>query len=271
MTAATMGEWLNMFKAKMKKENRSVILLDNDTCHPKVTLSNVKIPWFPADATSALHPMDMVVIYTFKSHYARFPMRYLISDVEAADSSYAIARSVSVLDAVNWIGLALKKSEAETVKKSFAKAGFGERDVADNLEEANENIPAISNLCQGKEISCDTKNLVRSNDHLATHYSFESATALLAVRNRGDVEHDDEEEEEEERGEAAAGEQDISMNICTHEQTLHCISEVMQFAINSNSFSLLDVLYTVKDCIQKDMITKRWKQVALLDLCKKSQ
>jgi hypothetical protein len=37
MTAATTEEWLNMFNAKMKKENRNAILfLDNATCHPKV-------------------------------------------------------------------------------------------------------------------------------------------------------------------------------------------------------------------------------------------
>jgi hypothetical protein len=45
MTASTMEEWLNMFHAKIKKQNRNAILfLDNATCHPKVTLSsNVKI------------------------------------------------------------------------------------------------------------------------------------------------------------------------------------------------------------------------------------
>jgi hypothetical protein len=52
--------------------------------------------------------------------------------------------------------------------------------VADNLEEASENIIAITS---GKELSCDTKKFVWSDDHLATHYSFESATALLAIRN----------------------------------------------------------------------------------------
>jgi hypothetical protein len=71
-------------------------------------------------------------------------------NVEEADSSYVLARSVSVLDAVNWIRLAVKKIKAETVKKCFAKAGFGESDVADNLEEASENIAAISNLWRGK-------------------------------------------------------------------------------------------------------------------------
>jgi hypothetical protein len=75
------------------------------------------------------------------------------------------------------------------------------------------------------------------------------------VRNTEDVE--DEEEREE-----AATEQDISMKIHTHEQALNSISEVMQFAINSNSSSLLELLYTVKDCIQKDMIIKKWKQVS---------
>jgi hypothetical protein len=197
MTAATMEEWVNMFNAKMKKENTNVILfLDSATCHTEVTLSNVKIAWFPANATSVLQPMDMGVIYIFKSHYRRFLMQSLILNVEEADSSYALARSVSVLDAVNWIGLAVKKIKAETVKKCFAKAGFGEGDVAYNLEEASENIAAISNLCRGKELSCDTKNFVRGDDHLATHYSFESATALLAVRN---TQNEDVENEEEEK------------------------------------------------------------------------
>jgi hypothetical protein len=42
----------------------------------------------------------------------------------------------------------------------------------------------------------------------------------------------------------------------------------MQFAIDSNSSSLLELLYAVKDCIKKDMNTKKWIQVSLLDLQK---
>jgi hypothetical protein len=64
MTAATMEEWLNMFNTKMKKENRNDIpFLDNSTFHPKITLSNVKIAWFPTNATSVLQPMDMAVMH----------------------------------------------------------------------------------------------------------------------------------------------------------------------------------------------------------------
>jgi ABC-type phosphate transport system auxiliary subunit len=44
-----------MFNAKMKTKNRNVILfIDNATCHTKVTLSKVKIAWFPENATNVL-------------------------------------------------------------------------------------------------------------------------------------------------------------------------------------------------------------------------
>jgi hypothetical protein len=47
----------------------------------------------------------------------------------------------------------------------------------------SENIAAICNLCRGKELYCDAKAFVQSDDPLATHYSTEPARALLAVRN----------------------------------------------------------------------------------------
>jgi hypothetical protein len=68
------------------------------------------------------------------------------------------------------------------------------------------------------------------------------------------------EDDEEEGGQEAAGEQDISIKIRTHDQALHCVSEVMQFGIDSNSSSLLELLYTVKDCIKKNMYTKNWNK-----------
>jgi hypothetical protein len=74
MTAATLEEWSNIFRAKMKKEDRNAILfLDNAPCHSKVNIA-----WFPANATSVLQSMDMGGIYTFKSHYRRFLTQSLI-------------------------------------------------------------------------------------------------------------------------------------------------------------------------------------------------
>jgi hypothetical protein len=45
------------------------------------------------------------------------------------------------------------------------------------LEEESENIAAMYNVCWGKKLSCDTKAFVRSDDPLATRYSFEPAAA----------------------------------------------------------------------------------------------
>jgi hypothetical protein len=70
--------------------------------------------------------------------------------------------------------------------------------VVDNLEEASKNIAAISNLSRGKELFCDKKDFVRSDD------SFEPGTALLALRNKQNKDVVD--EEEQEGGEAAARE-----------------------------------------------------------------
>jgi hypothetical protein len=182
--------------------------------------------------------VDESVVSEYKSELLEFTSAYEPKNIYIADDT----------------GLFKIEIKAEIVKKCFAKAGFGESDVADNLEEVSVNIAAISNLCQGKELSCDTKEFVRSDDHLATHHSSEPATALLAVRNT-QTEDVEDEEEEEKGGEAPAGEQDISTKIRRHEQALHCISEVMQFATYSNSSSLLELSYTIKDCIQKT-----WKQ-----------
>jgi hypothetical protein len=44
----------------------------------------------------------------------------------------------------------VKKIKTDTVKKCSAKAGFGENDVADNLEEASENTAAIYNPAEEK-------------------------------------------------------------------------------------------------------------------------
>jgi hypothetical protein len=74
-------------------------------------------------------------------------MQSSILNAEEADSSYTLVRSVSVLDAVNWIGLAVVRIQEETVKTCSAKTWFGESDVADNLEEVSKNTAAKSNLC----------------------------------------------------------------------------------------------------------------------------
>jgi hypothetical protein len=78
-------------------------------------------------------------------------------------------------------------------------------------------------------------------------------------------------EDEEEEGEKTVGEQDISTKIHTHELALHCISEVMQFGIDANSSSLLELSYAVKTAFERTRTQESGNKFVLLDLWKKSQ
>lgn len=98
-------------------------------------------------------------------------MQFLITNIEEINS-YTLARSVSMLDTVkvNWIVLAVKQIKVDTLHKCFLKAGFGEDDCSDTMNEGSENVWAIINLCQCiKLLPCDTNKLIIIYHCLATH------------------------------------------------------------------------------------------------------
>jgi hypothetical protein len=84
-----------------------------------------------------------------------------------------------------------------------------------------------------------------------------------------DVE-DEEEEEEEEGGEEADGEQDISMKIHTHEQALHCISEVSGLKLIKTLPAFLNYCIQLRTAFKKTRTQKSENKFNLLDLWKKS-
>jgi hypothetical protein len=61
----------------------------------------------------------------------------------------------------------------------------------------------------------------------------------------------EDEEEEEEVGEEAAGEQDISTKICTHEKALHCVSEVMQLQLIQTLPAFLNYCIQLRTAFKK--------------------
>lgn len=112
MTASILEEWLNGFNAKMKKGKRKLLLfLDSATCHSRITITNVKLAWFPPNTTTVLQLMHMGIFYTFKCCYRCYLMQCLIVNIEEVDSCYNLARSGSTLDAVNWIRLGRQKEK----------------------------------------------------------------------------------------------------------------------------------------------------------------
>lgn len=117
MTTEIMEQWLRYFNADMRSQNRNVLIfLDNAACHPKIELSNTKILMLPPNTTSITQPMDQGVIYTFKSYYRKFLLQSLLCKMDNCSSAHQLAKSISVLDAVNWIALACDNVKAECVQ-----------------------------------------------------------------------------------------------------------------------------------------------------------
>ena len=61
MTSNLFEEMIARFNEKMRREGRHVLLfLDNAPCHPKLTFSNVKLVFFPANMTTHAQPLDQM-------------------------------------------------------------------------------------------------------------------------------------------------------------------------------------------------------------------
>ena len=72
MTAALFSEWLELINRIMKASKRHILLfLDNATAHPNITLSNIKLVFFPPNLTAGAQPLDQGIIQAVKLGYRR--------------------------------------------------------------------------------------------------------------------------------------------------------------------------------------------------------
>ena len=69
MTSKLFEEAVSRF-SEMRREGRHVLLfLDNAPCHPKLTFTNVKLVFFPANMTSHIQPLDQGIIQDCTRQY----------------------------------------------------------------------------------------------------------------------------------------------------------------------------------------------------------
>lgn len=78
-----MTEFLEKFNRKMKRAARKVALfLDNASPHSDLQLSNVKLVFFPPNATSVCQPLDLGIIKMFKELYKKQLLRRAIAEID---------------------------------------------------------------------------------------------------------------------------------------------------------------------------------------------
>ena len=141
MTSEIFQNWLEKWNNKLANKGRKIALvLDNATCHPKITLSNIELVFLPPNTTSHIQPMDQGIIANFKRHYRHYYiMAFMCPAIEAGRSP----DKITVFPALEFCVQAWNKVTARTIARCFRHAGFNNPDVPQNTieEEEEENLP----------------------------------------------------------------------------------------------------------------------------------
>ncbi|XP_053392576.1 tigger transposable element-derived protein 6-like [Mercenaria mercenaria] len=171
MLTTTMVDWLKSVDRKMRAQNRKILLfLDNVPVHPDITLSNVKLQFFPPNTTSLLQPMDAGIIQTMKLKYRKRQMQHVLMEMDkhTAKTGPQVLRDITVLE-----------TKEVTVIKCFKKCGFGvdsalpvdstssENDSSDDGDLDDDFPLAVLKMAQ-ELFGCDMPELIKIDQDFAT-------------------------------------------------------------------------------------------------------
>ena len=260
MTGDIFREWLRKFNAKMKGQNRKVLLfIDNASSHSKETLSNVTMHFLPPNTTSVLQPLDLGVIRNVKCHYRNFVLRNVLSKIESGQGAETIAKSINVLDACYWIKEAVKKVKADTVRKCFRKGGFeiaeGERNDIADCDDDDEDVDALlaSSLeCLDVSDPCSVAEYAEIDseiptEELAKGWEDELLSEFVEGNSQGDLIEDNDSGDEDE----------IVCRVKNFSQALTIIDDLTTFAAEKNLEQVISHLYQTKDIFQNALLKER--------------
>ena len=141
MTSLIFEDYLRRWDRKLTQQKRKIALvLDNATCHPKLTdLVNIKLVFLPPGTTSHTQPMDQGIIANFKRHYRfLFTMGHLCPAVESGKKL-----QFNLLMALKLCVQAWDTVTPRTISRCFQHAGFKYPNVSplSPEEEEEESLP----------------------------------------------------------------------------------------------------------------------------------
>ena len=149
MTGVICAEYLHWLNRKCSAQGRHVLLfMDNFSGHEygvdlvggKQALSHVRVEWLPPNTTSHWQPADQGIINTFKLHYRKQWVGYMIKQFEANKDPN---KTVTLLHAINWTVYAWNNHvKASTIANCWYKSSLiakpllgGDLDAHSELDE----------------------------------------------------------------------------------------------------------------------------------------
>jgi len=239
MTAEIMEQWLRYFNADMRSQNRNVLIfLDNAACHPNIELSNMKILMLHPNTTSITQPMEQGVIYTFKSYYRKFLLQSILCKMDNFSSAHQFAKSISVLDAVNWIALACDNVKPECVRNCFRKAGFLSNEGT-NIDLPENALKEINEECVTANV--DTENIITFDNKLETHQTYDSVSFLEEEEKEGENNDDDDDDSET----------NDEPKIKDFKTAISYLEELQKFSATISNSNLLELTTKARECAER--------------------
>nr|XP_006818922.1 PREDICTED: tigger transposable element-derived protein 6-like [Saccoglossus kowalevskii] len=262
MTSALFEEYLRDLNNQMRRKRRKILLfLDNATSHcPNIRLSHVTLKFFPANTTSVLQPLDQGIIRAFKARYRKRLLRSVIAKIDTESSASEVAKSVNVLDAVHWINSSWIDTKSETITKCFHKGGFHQLDSEiTDVEEADdtEEIRNLINEVTGPDVQCTVDEYLNFDDNMPTEETYDGEWEQQILENFiEDKENQDCLDDDTESSENQIVNECDEGSDMTHQDVLHMLTKIKNFAINKDS-CYLTAVQDLQTMTERKIVQKR--------------
>lgn len=141
MTREIMTAWLEKIDKSMQRKNRKIVLfIDNAASHPRITLKNIELVFFPPNITATSQPLDQGIIQNFKQKYRKTILTHLISNINETTTQQDLVKKIDVFQAVGWIAKAWRSVTESTITNCFRKADFCKDPVQCETAEVAEQV-----------------------------------------------------------------------------------------------------------------------------------
>ena len=106
------------------------LLIDNCSAHKhdviKDKLHALKVVFLPPNTTSILRPLDQRVIRSFKAHYRRKLVKWILNAMESKPSANAraISKKISLLDCILTVNQAWRAAKSDGIVNCWRKGGL---------------------------------------------------------------------------------------------------------------------------------------------------
>jgi hypothetical protein len=262
MTGDIFEDWLKELNNRMLFERRKILLLiDNATVHQEIELSNMKIYFFPPNATSILQPMDQGIIKNFKAHYRNLMINKLLNSVEHDnESAYSMVKRINILESLYWIKTAWSAVKSETIVNCFKHAGFLQHYVSNSVDNFSvENYSVCENFNSSfKTILPDlsVEDLINFDNNIETCDNLldENAEQMRVRVMKNVIDEIDFLEVEDDN--ETSGDDGLVQEVCTEKQMKDCIYKLKDYFMLKCP-DLVDDICNLESKVMSQQFTKQ--------------